>query len=75
MFKLDPEIVGGALAYTSLGLLVVVFIVVLAGILLAMLSSDVEFEDQCAARHEHDRCVHGKDHPGSHRDRAGNYWN
>ncbi len=30
---------------------------------------------QCPAEHQGCRCVHLEDHPGSHRDEFGDYWN
>jgi hypothetical protein len=36
---------------------------------------DESVEDQCRSRRTGERCVHGKDHPGSHRDRYDDYWN
>lgn len=65
-FNVEPEVVGAAIMSTAI-LATVVLVVVM--VLTADRSS------RCGATSRGWRCVHDEDHPGSHRDEHGQYWN
>jgi len=67
----DPDVV--ATVYVLSITLITVLLCLVTLTALAIFSD--EAEEQCSARRAGRRCIHGTDHPGSHRDEFGDYWN
>jgi len=59
-----------------IALVVCVLVTIAVAALIQIIDAAFDADDpRCPSRYASRRCVHDQDHPGSHRDEHGEYWN